>query len=144
MAVKAHILVGAYPARTIEGTALHLTDPISFWGGISLETGRVTDTRSPQQGLCTSGTVLFIRDLRGSSSASSVLLELIFRRSAPAAIILHEPDAILALGALVSRELGWDTPPILRLPANQQAYFPDGVQVLILRNGDMDILPGQV
>ena len=138
MAVKARVLVGPHPANATEGMALHITDPISFWGGISPETGRVTDTRSAQHGQCTSGTVLFIRDLRGSSSASSVLLELIFRRLAPAAIVLHEPDAILALGALVARELGWDAPPILRLPAHQQADFPDGVRVSVAENGELE------
>ena len=50
----------------------------------------------------------------------------------------HEPDATLALGALVSRELGWHTLPILRLPANQQAHFPDGVRVSVSENGELD------
>jgi predicted aconitase with swiveling domain len=34
---------------------------------------------------------------------------------APAAIILHEPDAILLLGLIVAREMGWQTPMALKL-----------------------------
>ena len=42
---------------------------------------------------------------RGSSSSSSVLAEAIRAGTAPAAIVLGEADPILALGAIVAREL---------------------------------------
>ena len=42
---------------------------------------------------------------RGSSSSSYVLAEAIRAGTAPAAIILREPDRIMALGAIVAREL---------------------------------------
>ena len=64
----------------------------------------------PQHGETIAGTVLFLPGTIGSSSASAVLLELVHNGNAPAALVLHEPDAILLLGLIVAREMGWTTP----------------------------------
>ena len=126
------ILAGFPEVEVIRAEALVLPEPISFWGDVSSTDGRLLQ-HSPcnDRERLVGGSALFIRELRGSSSASSVLLELIYRRLAPAAIILDSPDAILALGAIVGREMGWPTPPILRLPACAQTVVPDGAKVLI-------------
>lgn len=50
---------------------------------------------------------------RGSSSSSSVLAEGIRAGTAPMAIVLLEPDPILALGAIVARELYGRTIPVV-------------------------------
>ncbi|MBW8909503.1 MAG: DUF126 domain-containing protein, partial [Mesorhizobium sp.] len=62
-----------------------------------------------------SGRVLFLPGTIGSSSASAVLMELVHNGRAPAALVLHEPDAILLLGLIVAREMGWETPMAVRL-----------------------------
>jgi predicted aconitase with swiveling domain len=136
------IVAGCPPAQVVRAPALVLTTPISFWGGVSASDGRLLDSQYQGQGPCISGHALFIRELRGSSSASSVLLELIYRGLAPAAIILDAPDAILALGAIVGREMGWATPPLLRLSAAEQASIAEGASVTI--EGEdlfIDVLP---
>jgi predicted aconitase with swiveling domain len=134
--MRLELIVAGFPAaEVLRAPALVLTAPISFWGGVSPGDGRLLDSHYAGQERFIGGTALFIRELRGSSSASSVLLELIYRRAAPAAIIVDTPDAILALGAIVGREMGWPTPPILRLPANEQASIPDGAHVLITGDG---------
>lgn len=97
------------------GKALALSAPISFWGGVDPATSRIVDVRHPQHGLEIAGTVLLLPGTIGSSSASAVLLELVHRKIAPAALVLHEPDAILLLGLLVAREMGWTHPPAFRL-----------------------------
>ena len=58
--------------------------------------------------------MLFLPGTIGSSSASAVLLELVHHGHAPAALVLHEPDAILLLGLIVAREMGWRTPMALQ------------------------------
>jgi predicted aconitase with swiveling domain len=98
-----------------EGPALILSQPISFWGGVDAKTGRIADVRHPQCGENLAGRVLFLPGTIGSSSASAVLLELVHNGHAPAALVLHEPDAILLLGLIVAREMGWQTPLALRL-----------------------------
>ena len=98
-----------------EGPALLLTAPISFWGGVDPKSGRIVDVRHPQHGETIAGKVLFLSGTVGSSSASAVLLELVRNGHAPAAIIMHEPDAILLLGLIVAKEMGWRTPVAVRL-----------------------------
>ncbi|TIN59927.1 MAG: DUF126 domain-containing protein, partial [Mesorhizobium sp.] len=98
-----------------KGEALVLTAPISFWGGVDPQTGRIADVRHPQHGEVISGRVLFLPGTIGSSSASAVLMELVHNGRGPAALVLHEPDAILLLGLIVAREMGWETPMAVRL-----------------------------
>ena len=95
------------PGLAASGPLLRLTAPISFWGGVDPKTSIIADVRHPQHGTPISGTILMLPGTIGSSSASAVLLELIHRGIAPAAIIMPEPDAILLLGVLVAREMGW-------------------------------------
>jgi predicted aconitase with swiveling domain len=49
------------------------------------------------------------------------------RGIAPAALLLAEPDAILALGVIVGREMGYGSIPVLDVPAAQQALLPEGL-----------------
>lgn len=110
--VQTEILV---QGRAAAGEALVLTAPISFWGGVNPKTGLIADVRHPQHGLSIAGRVLCLPGTIGSSSAAAVLLELVYANLAPAAIVLHEPDAILLLGLIVAREMGHEVPSALRL-----------------------------
>src|SRR6266581_1382886 len=110
-----------------EGPLLRLVEPISFWGGVDPATARLTDSRHPQHGVSIAGTVLALAATRGSSSSSAIMLELLARGIAPAALLLGEPDAILALGVLVGREMGYQAIPVLAVTPAAQALLPDGV-----------------
>lgn len=112
MKEQAEILFAGEPGA---GRSLVLDAPISFWGGVNPDTGLIADVRHPQHGVSIAGTVLFVPGLIGSSSASSVQLELVRARRAPSALVLHEADAILLLGLIVARELGWTPPMAVRL-----------------------------
>jgi predicted aconitase with swiveling domain len=94
-----------YAAGECEGAALVLSEPISLWGGISPETGIIINSSHPQRGLSVAGRILVMRAGRGSSSSSSVLAEAIRRGTAPAAILLGQPDPILTVGAIVAETL---------------------------------------
>ena len=105
-------------ARTLvpgkgRGEVLVLDQPLSFWGGVDPATGEVIDVRHPQRGTNVAGRVLVMASGRGSSSSSSVLAEAVRAGTAPAAIVLAEPDPILALGAIVARELYGRAVPIV-------------------------------
>jgi len=127
MSAAAEILV---PGKAGEGEALVLTAPISFWGGVDPKTGRIADVRHPQHGEVIAGRVLFLPGTIGSSSASAVLMELVHNGRAPAALVLHEPDAILLLGLIVAREMGWETPMAVRLGRDQfDDYRGRGVNI---------------
>ena len=98
-----------------------LTAPISFWGGVNPKTAEIADVRHPEYGQRINGRVLLIPATIGSSSAAAILLELVHAGIAPAAVVLHEPDAILLLGLIVAREMGYPTPMALRLDAREFA-----------------------
>ncbi len=138
--MRLEVVVAGLPHEDIQcAPALVFSEPISFWGGISPVSGKLTDPRCRYHGRAISGAALFIGELRGSSSGSSVLLELIYRRLAPEAIILDSPDGILALGVIVGREMGWKSPPIFRLPAAEQRLISTGTPVSITRDGCLSI-----
>ncbi len=133
MGLTAEILI---PGEAAAGTCLALTAPISFWGGVDPKTGDIIDARHPQRGRNIAGTVLALPGTIGSSSASAVLLELVHAGKAPAAILMDAPDAILLLGLVVAREMGWPVPPALRLPAAQQQALA-GRRVLLSSQGQI-------
>jgi predicted aconitase with swiveling domain len=107
------------------GLALVLSAPISFWGGVDPKTGRIVDVRHPDHGQTIAGRVLFLPGTIGSSSASAVLLELARNGNAPAALVLHDPDAILLLGLIVAKEMGWRTPVAVKLDKSLFGRFID-------------------
>lgn len=101
---------------TGEGPVLRLAAPISFWGGVDPQSAEIVLEGHPQKGACVAGTVLVLPRLAGSSSSSAVMLELCRLGRAPAAVILGMRDAILPIGVVVSRQMGWAVPPVLLLP----------------------------
>lgn len=92
-----------------------LRRPLSFWGGVNPLTGDIADPRHPLHGRSTSGRILVMERVIGSSSSSAIMLELLRGGVAPAGIVIAEPDAILVLGILVAGELGHPTIPLLRV-----------------------------
>ncbi len=100
-------------AGDAEGPLLNLDEPLSFWGGVDPATGVITQPRHPGHGRCVAGTVLALPRGIGSSSSSAILLELIHNGHGPVALLLGRADAILALGVVVSREMGYGTIPVL-------------------------------
>ena len=117
------------------GPALILDEPLSFWGGVDSETGRVIDVHHPQLGVTVTGRVLVMPSGRGSSSSSSVLVESIQAGTGPVAIVMREPDPIIALGAIVVRELfGTRFPVVVVDEATYRSLRNDAI--LIVRAND--------
>ncbi|MCW3101097.1 MAG: uncharacterized protein JWL77_6715 [Chthonomonadaceae bacterium] len=119
---------------TAEGDLLRLERPLSFWGGVDPNSGDVTDPRHPQFGANMAGRIVAMERGIGSSSGSSILLELLANGNGPVGLLLIEPDAILTLAAVVAREMGYADLPIfliteadfLRLPKRLR-MIPTGV-----------------
>lgn len=109
------VTVAVHPlvAGAASGPILGLAEPLSFWGGVDPETGAIIDPHHPDRGKVVTGSVLVFPASRGSSSASSVLAEMIRTGTAPAAMVLSRPDAVLVLGAVVARELYGRVMPIV-------------------------------
>ncbi|NNG03428.1 MAG: DUF126 domain-containing protein [Inquilinus sp.] len=124
-----------FPGRA-EGVLLKLGAPLSFWGGVDPDSGRIVDGRHPQRGAAIGGTVLAVPRTVGSSSSSAVMLELIRAGHAPAALVLGQVDAILIVGCLAGRELGYACPPVLEMAADRIAGLATGRYRVAAGNGD--------
>jgi uncharacterized protein len=94
---------------------LVLEEPLSFWGGMDPATGEVVDAHHPQAGTSLAGRIVAMRSGRGSSSSSSVLAEAIRSGTAPAGLVLSEPDVIVALGSIVAAELYGTQVPVVAI-----------------------------
>ncbi|MEW6207414.1 MAG: DUF126 domain-containing protein [Acidobacteriota bacterium] len=121
------------------GRALVLTEPLSLWGGLNPQTGEIIDRRHPQCGKTVTNCALVMRAGKGSSSASSILLEAIRAGTAPAAIILAEADAILALGSAVAREMYSKRLPVVVLRADDYAHLEDDQMIAVSEDGTVTI-----
>lgn len=111
MQVVARFLVEGHA----QGRSLFLTAPVSLWGGVDVQTGIIRDASHPQRGLSISDRIIAMTSGRGSSSSSSVVVEMVRLGSAPKAIILVEPDPILVMGALVANDLYASHLPVLQV-----------------------------
>lgn len=131
-ASKARALV---PGRAA-GPALVLSEPLSFWGGVDPSNGRIIDRRHPQAGETVRGKVVVMPSGRGSSSSSSVLAETIRAVTGPLAIILAEPDGILALGALTASKLYGRTTPVVVVEEATYRSIRSGADIEIAPRGD--------
>jgi predicted aconitase with swiveling domain len=122
-----------------DGPALRLDEPLSLWGGVDPGSGEIIDARHPQRGTSVSGRVLVMASVRGSSSSSSVLAEMVRAGCAPAAILLGEADLILSVGAAVAEELYGIRVPIVQLLHAQLATIPDGAAISVGERGEVSL-----
>ncbi|MEL6641897.1 MAG: aconitase X [Pseudomonadota bacterium] len=113
------------------GPIVSCAEGISFWGGINAETGVVRDTHHPWQGQSLAGKIVMMPTSRGSCSGSGVLLELALNGHAPAALVFHEAEDILTLGALIATRM-FDRPlAVLRLSEISYAHLAAHSDALI-------------
>jgi predicted aconitase with swiveling domain len=126
-------------AGAASGPALVLSEPLSMWGGLDAETGRIIDRRHPEADRSMTGAVLVLRWGRGSSSASAVLAESIRRRTGPAAIVMVSPDEILLVGALVAEEMYEITCPIIVIDEEEFAGIATGDRIDIRPDGALSV-----
>jgi predicted aconitase with swiveling domain len=117
------------------GEVIRLASPISFWGGVDPHTGRLTDPNERHVGESISKRIMMIPETRGSSSSSAVLLQLVYEKLAPAAIILGRVDAILGLGIIVGREMKWPVPSLFVMAVEEQEALSDGDFIDIAHDG---------
>jgi hypothetical protein len=95
-----------YEGRTIaDGTAtgevLVSTEPISFYGAVDVDTGEFVEAGHQLEGRNIAGKVLVFPKGKGSTVGSYVLYGLSKRGTAPAAIVNHETETIVATGAIL-------------------------------------------
>ncbi|HYI67273.1 MAG TPA: DUF126 domain-containing protein [Candidatus Limnocylindrales bacterium] len=119
----------------ISGRALVLDEGLSLWGGMDPATGELIDVRHPQRGASLTGRIVVMPSGRGSSSSASVLAEAVRAKTAPAAILLAEPDLILSIGSVVAEELYGVVVPVVVLSADELSSIDDDAELRIGPDG---------
>jgi uncharacterized protein len=114
------------------GPALVLDEPLSFWGGLDPATGQIIEANHPQRGSVVTGTILVMPSGRGSSSSATVLAEAIRTGTAPAGIVLGEPDDIIVIGALVAAELYGMQLPVIVASSAAHGAIANGEEISLV------------
>jgi len=107
------------PGRA-DGEALVSSTPIGFYGGVDAKTGDVIEKGHELEGENVKGRVLVFPRGKGSTVGSYVIYGLKINGVAPAAIVNHETETIVATGAILA-----GIPCI------------DGIDISNLKTGDM-------
>lgn len=113
-----------------EGEALVSNKPISFYGGVDPETGKIIERDHPLCGYSISGRILVFPHGKGSTVGSYILLRLKKRGLAPLAIINERCEPIIAVGAIIAEIPAVDRVDIFKIPQNSHVRV-EGCRVII-------------
>jgi len=119
------------PSDSLVAFALRLDEPLSFWGGLDLETGGIIDAHHPQHGRSIAGTVLVSPGIRGSTSSPSVLAEAIRNGVGPVAVVLPQHDSGAVAASTVVEELYGLIVPIIVTRHDQFSSLATGDEIAI-------------
>lgn len=125
--IEGRVLVGG----SATARALVLDEPLSLWGGLDPTTGEILEAGHPQRGEVLTERILVMPSGRGSSSSATVLAEAIRLGTAPAGIVLAEPDDIIVIGVLVAAELYGTSIPVLIATTESYGAIVDGDVVVL-------------
>ena len=119
------------------GTVLLSRAPISLWGGVDPETGRIIDPHHDCCGESIVDRVFAFPGEKGSSTGSAVLLELVGRGLAPAALITSSLAPIAALGSIVADELYGRTIPMTLISPDAMLELQEGDRLSLRADGTL-------
>lgn len=108
------------------GTALVSAEPVSFYGGVDLDTGCVVEPGHPLEGEALAGRVLVIPRGKGSTVGSWAILRLQRKGLGPAAILCERCETIVAVGVILA-----EIPCV------------DGLDLAQIRPGDSVVVDGE-
>ena len=113
-----------------EGVALVSDKPISFYGGVDPETGKIIEKGHPLYGNSISKRILVFPYGKGSTVGSYILLRLKKRGLAPSAIINERCEPIIAVGAIIAEIPAVDGVEISRIPLGSRVRV-DGCRITV-------------
>jgi predicted aconitase with swiveling domain len=122
---------------TASGHVLHLTEPLSFWGGFDPLSGAIVDVHHPQRGENLAGRIVLMASSRGSGTAPGALAESIRRQTGPAALVMVESDVNLAIGAAVAATLYGRSIPVLTVSPDDFSIISTWSSASISDGGDV-------
>ncbi|RLG02625.1 MAG: hypothetical protein DRN60_02960 [Thaumarchaeota archaeon] len=109
------------------GEALVSNQPISFYGGVDPETGKIIEKGHELEGRSIAGKILAFPYGKGSTVGSYIILRLKRRGLAPKAIVNLRCEPIIAVGAIIA-----EIPTI------------DKIDISMIRDGDLVEVDGEI
>jgi len=109
------------------GEALVSNQPISFYGGVDPETGKIIEKGHELEGRSIAGKILTFPYGKGSTVGSYIILRLKRRGLAPRAIINLRCEPIIAVGVIIA-----EIPTI------------DKIDISMIRDGDLVEVDGEI
>ena len=109
------------------GEALVSNQPISFYGGVDPETGKIVEKGHELEGRSIAGKILAFPYGKGSTVGSYIILRLKRRGIAPKAIVNLRCEPIIAVGAIIA-----EIPTI------------DKIDISMIRDGDLVEVDGEI
>ena len=127
-----------------QAETLVLEEPLSFWGGLDPQSGRIIDERHPQLGHSVTGRILIMPGTRGSTSSPGALCESLRLGTGPAGILLPAPNVTILTAVTVAAELYDRSIPVLaieEITLNNLKHFK---VIKILSKGYVKAFPAQI
>lgn len=115
---------------SVEGEALVSKDPISFYGGVDPETGKIADKDNELDGVSVKGKVLVFPFGKGSTVGPYTIYQLAKLGTAPKAMINSECETIVAVGCIISDIPAVDKVDIGKIKTGDKVRV-DGEKVII-------------
>ncbi|HDD42208.1 MAG TPA: DUF126 domain-containing protein [Nitrososphaeria archaeon] len=109
-----------------EGEALATSQPISFYGGVDPETGRIIERGHELEGEIIADKILVFPHGKGSTVGSYILLRLKRRGLAPKAIINRRCEPIIAVGAIIAEIPCVDKVDVSKISTGDQVIMEGG------------------
>lgn len=110
-----------------KGEALVSSQPISFYGGVDPETGKIIEKGHELEGESITGKILVFPYGKGSTVGSYVILRLKKKGTAPKAMVNIRCEPIIAVGAIIA-----EIPTI------------DKIDISMIKSGDLIEVDGEV
>ena len=85
-----------------EGEVLASNEPLSFYGGLDLDSAVVTEAGHSLEGRCITGKVLYFPTGKGSTVGSYALYRLAKAGLGPRALVMERCEPIVATGAILA------------------------------------------
>ncbi len=114
--------------------------PISFFGGVDLDAGRIRESGHPLDGRSLAGKVLVFPTGKGSTVGSYAIYRLAKAGLAPAALVMENCEAIVATGAILAGIPCVDRVDISKFATGDMVEI-EGARVLVASVGQGDDAP---
>ena len=124
----------------VDAPILTLDAPVSFWGGVDMETGRVIDRSHPQCGTLIGGYCLVVPTIRGSGGTPGNLAMTLKLGVGPAGIVIGYPDVNVMTGIVVAKHLYASECPMFVASVEQRQRLLTGRFIRVDEDGSYTVV----